>query len=523
MNRIVGAILGSGGASGESAATGAFSHAADAPALVRDGTLGVVADALLVFFAIFTATGHVAYFAGMSFAHWWMLGGPLGTVAACAWMWHASSERAQSGPQSGAADSLRNAPLLIAIVVAVGFTVCLHRPDADDECYLGLAMISLDNPAARLDSQFAALSCLRGYSLTSFDFLRGSTTWLSGLPLLASYYLLWPAIVAAAVVVFQFRLYKQFGVRHLTLALLVFFIVMLAWGDTHRSPANFGFVRFFQGKGALFWLTIPAATLFWLRAVTTGGRRPIFLLACVIVAGTGFTPTGVSVGILLLGIFWLATLLHHGLRGPRRWLLGWLPVIAAYPFAIGLTIWYQMSTQPFVTRLGPGANLGPPNLKMLDLVLGDGVRSIVALACAVMLPFLLRASPARRPIAIVSVLLSCLLLLPWTSALLAGISHDSFGWRWLYLIPFVPAMVVAVDRLAGAARPAPPRQALVASVLLLFVFASPHWVLSKWNYTRIGLPGYKLADAERVQLRTYEASAVIEGGRIVSPVTGKRL
>ena len=521
--RIVRAILGSGGASGDSAAQGSFSHATDGPARAHDGALGVAADSLLVFFAAFTLTGHVAYFAGLNFAQWWTLGWPLAASAALAWIWRMRSRLNASGTPRGEVDDFGNLWLVVAILLAVGLTLCLHRPDADDECYLGLAAIAIDNPLARLDSQFAALSCLRGYSLTSFDFLRGSTTWLTSLPLLASYYLLWPAIVAAAVVVFQFRLYKQFGVRHLTLALLVFFIVMLAWGDTHRSPANFGFVRFFQGKGALFWLTIPAAILFWVRAVTTGGGRPVFLLACTIVAGTGFSPTGVSVGLLLLGIFWLATLLHPGPHGPRAWLLAGIPVIAIYPFAIGLTIWYQVTTQPFVTRLGPGMNVGPPSLKVLDYVFGDGVRSIVALACAVMLPFLLRASPAKRPIVIVSVLLSCLLLLPWTSSLLAGISHDSFGWRWLYLIPFVPALVVAVDRLAGAARPALPRQVLVAGALLLFVFASPHWVLSERNYTRIGWPGYKQADARRMQLRPYEASAVIEGGRIVSPVTGKRL
>ncbi len=523
MIRIVRAILGWGGASGESAAQGVFSHATDGVAAAPDGALGVAADALLVFFAVFTCTGHVAYFAGLNFAQWWTLGWPLGAIALLAWIWRAPPGLNSSGSLRGEMDDFKNLSLVVAIMVAVGLTLCLHRPDADDECYLGLAAIAIDNPLARLDSQFAALSCLRGYSLTSFDFLRGSTTWLTSLPLLASYYLLWPAIVAAAVVVFQFRLYKQFGVRHLTLALLVFFIVMLAWGDTHRSPANFGFVRFFQGKGALFWLTIPAATLFWARAVTNGGRRPVFLLACTIVAGTGFSPTGVSVALLLLGIFWLATLIDGGLHGPRRWLLAWLPVIAIYPFAIGLTIWYQVTTQPFVTRLGPGMNVGPPSLKMLDYAFGDGVRSIVALACAVMLPFLLRESAARRPIAIVSVLLSCLLLLPWTSSLLAGISHDSFGWRWLYLIPFVPAMVVAIDRLAGNPKPALPRQARVAGVLLLFVFVSPHRVMSERNYTRFGWPGYKLPDATRVHLRTYEAAAVIEGGRIVSPVTGKRL
>ena len=488
-----------------------------------DGPIDTAADALLVFFATFTAIGHLAYFTGLSMAQWWTIGWPCSVLGAAAWIWFARPAGLPLRNRSAASNGSGAGIIIAAIALAVVITLCANRPDADDECYLGLAAIALDNPAALLNSSFSGDLCFIGYTLTSFDFLRASLSWFTGLPLLTSYYLLWPALIAAAVVVFQARLYKQIGVVHLTLALVVFFIVMLSWGDTHRTPANFGFVRMFQGKSALFWLAIPAAMLHWIRATSLGNKASMLLVACAIVSGTGFSPTGIPAGVLLLGLFWLATLLQGGAMHWRRQLLLLLPLLAVYPVLIGLTLRTTLTKHFSIVATNTGTLDAVFTAAMRDMILGYGVRSIAALFCVIALPFLLRASAAKRPVAIFSVLCSGLFLFPWTSDLLAKLSRGSFAWRWMFVIPFVPAIAVTVDRLAGDARPRISRLSLTAGAALSFAIASPRWVISEANYTRITWPAYKLADGKRIHLRTYNASTTIEGGRLISPATGKRL
>ena len=501
----------------------AFADPAVATMASPDGPLDVAADALLVFFATFTAIGHLAYFTGLSLAQWWTIGWLCSVFGAAAWIWFARPAGLALRNWSTASNGPGTGIIIAAIMLAMVITLCANRPDADDECYLGLAAIALDNPAVLLNSPFSGNFCPAGYTLTSFDFLRGSLSWLTGLPLLTSYYLLWPALIAAAVVVFQVRLYKQIGIVHLTLALVVFFVVMLSWGDTHRTPANFGFVRMFQGKSALFWLAIPAAMLHWIRATSRDDKRSMFLLACAIVGGTGFSPSGIPAGTLLLGLFWLATLLKGGESRRLRLMLLALPAIAAYPVLLGLTLRSKLSTHFTGVIAEAGVVNTVSNESMIDLLVGHGFRGAAALICAALLPFLLRESPVKRPLAIFSLLCTALLILPWTSTVLATLGHGSFAWRWMFVIPFVPAIVLAVDRMAGVERLRLPRLSLAAGAVLVFALASPRWVISEANQTRMTWPAYKLADDKRVNLRPYNANADIEGRRLISPATGKRL
>ena len=442
-----------------------------------DGALGVGADAMIVFFAVWTFAGHMAYFVGLSFAQWWWLGGPAAGAAA---LWWAIRNRSAlpSSPRRSARDDFSNYTLLLAIVLAVVLTLCLNRPDQDDECYLGLAVTALDNPATRLDSRFTGAFCAIGYVTTSFDFLRAASTWATGVPLLASYYLIWPGVIAALVVIFQFRLLRQTGVRNLTLALAVFLIVMLAWGDAHPTPANFGFVRLYQGKGGLIWVTIPAAIFYWLRITTSRDRRAPLLLLCAIVGGIGFSPTGVPAGTFLLGLFWLATLMQTQPARPTARVLLVLSLIAFYPIVIGLTLRYRLGNFFGGVVTNAGVKSQVVNTDMIELMMGDGLRSLVALACAAALPLLLGPSPSRRPLMLFSMLCSGLLLFPWTSILLGSLGYGSFAWRWMFVIPFVPAIIIAVDRLIELSQPAIAGYALVSAIGFVYLFASPRWVVS---------------------------------------------
>lgn len=404
---------------------------------------------------------------------------------------------------------------------AAAVTMCLHRPDADDNVYLGNSVYALDH----LDVSIRTLTVLaNGYVLTSYDFFRAAFSWLTGIPILVSYYIIWPAFLALFVVVFQFRLFRLAGVTNMILASVVFFVVMLAWGDVHRTPANFGFVRLFQGKGPLIWLAIPAALYYWLRYMQRNEAGPLFLLYCAIVAGVGFSPTGVLTGLLLAGLFGVATLANGGFARAS-----WRPAIAiglagAYPLAIGLVMRYFFGHSSQGVHTAEGILDSVNNAEMLkSTLLGNNVRGAMALLAVLAAPFLLQRSVGTSPLRVYFWICIVLLLFPWTSEVFAKLGFMTFSWRWFYVLPFGLSMVVAADRLGRSDLPTSARFALVTLALAVFVFSSSRWVLSPENYTELRLPGFKLPNTTEAFLAQYNSIAKIEGVWLISPATARRL
>ena len=88
-------------------------------------------------------------------------------------------------------------------------------------------------------------------------------SYITGLPLLDSYYLLVPALMSALTVIVTYRLLRKLVPEGWIIGMLFFFVVMLAWGDVHRTLANFGFVRMFQGKSVLVSAVVPALFLYF--------------------------------------------------------------------------------------------------------------------------------------------------------------------------------------------------------------------------------------------------------------------
>ncbi|MBK9020717.1 MAG: hypothetical protein IPL72_12200 [Sulfuritalea sp.] len=240
-----------------------------------------------------------------------------------------------------------------------------------------------------------------GYILTSYDYIRAAFSWATEIPILVSYYLIWPAFIAALVVVFQFRLFRLAGVTNIVLASVVFFVVMLAWGDVHRTPANFGFVRLFQGKGPLIWLAIPAALYYWLRHMQSNGTRPLILLYCAIVASVGFSPTGVLTGLLLVGLFTAATLVSG--RFARVY---WRRAIAiclagVYPLLIGLVMRHYFGYSSQGVHTAGGILDSTSNAAIVQsTLLGNNMRGAIALLAVFVAPILLRRTANTAPLQI---------------------------------------------------------------------------------------------------------------------------
>jgi hypothetical protein len=418
-------------------------------------------------------------------------------------------------------DSLWTVACWISAAGAAMVTMCLHRPDADDVTYLGNAVFALDSSGVPVQTLTALAN---GYVLTSYDFIRAAFSWATGTPILVSYYIIWPAFIAVLVVVFQFRLFRLAGVKNIAIAAVVFFVVMLAWGDVHRTPANFGFVRLFQGKGPLIWLAIPAAMYYWILYTRNNRSRPLVLLYCATIASVGFSPTGVLTSLLLVGLFSAATLITF--KFTRT---GWRRVFAIslagiYPLTIGLVMrfYFGYSSQGVHTAAGilDSAN----NYEILETtLLGSNLRAALALLAILAAPILFRRNTNTVPLQIYFWICIVLLVLPWTSEVFAKLGFMTFSWRWIYVLPFSLAMVVAVDHLGRSRWPPSLRFPAMALAVGIFAFSSPRWVISHENYTELRKPGFKLPNPDNIFLAPYQATAKIEGVWLISPATAKPL
>ncbi len=510
--------------------------------------LNVLGDAFLIFYALWTFVAQLSYFLGLSFEQSWLIACATGMVGVGMFFFltrtdsasasfpaekrtscvvsndaHPNSRPGAAWPrfQFMAADTLWSVACWICAIVAAAVTMCLHRPDADDITYLSYAVLALDSPAVPMRTLTVLAN---GYILTSYDFIRAAFSWATGVPILVSYYIIWPACIAVLVVVFQFRLFRLAGVTNIVMASVVFFVVMLAWGDVHRTPANFGFVRLFQGKGPLIWLAIPAALYCWLTYMQNKQKRPLILLYCAIIAGVGFSPTGVLTGLLVVGLFAAATLVAGKFARtcwPRVFAIG---LAGLYPLVIGLLMrfYFGYSSQGVHTAAGilDSAN----NSEILETtLLGSNMRGAMALLAVLAAPLLLRRWANTVPLQIYFWMCIALLVFPWTSDIFAKLGYSTFSWRWFYVLPFALAMVIALDRLGRSDWPPLARFVGVAVAVSTFVFSSPRWIVSSENYTALRLPGFKLYNPSSIFLVHYGSNARIEGVWLISPATASQL
>jgi hypothetical protein len=190
------------------------------------------------------------------------------------------------------------------IAFSVVLTLCLNRPDADDQYYLNSAIEYLaKNTHPISESKYVHQ---RRAALAAYESLRANVSSLFNIPILISYYLLVPAIFSIFVATIHIKLLRLTIRDDWVYGMLFFFIVMLVWGDIHRTHANFGLVRLFQGKAVFVSLIIPAIIYYYFKYFQTEKQKYMLLLSACIVAGVGFTPTALVVEPLLLLVLYIS-------------------------------------------------------------------------------------------------------------------------------------------------------------------------------------------------------------------------
>lgn len=403
----------------------------------------------------------------------WLAAAWLAAVAALAglaWLWRRRADAGVPIPEHPRRDAVL---LALCVAIALAVTLLSNRPDGDDTAYLRVTMVLNafpDGPIAVLSLPKAAATDVHRWN--PYAALAALLAWAPG-SVLAVYYLWLPAAQAAMVVLVAYLCARLLVGGDAGPATLVFLLMLLAWGEAHRAPGNFAFVRLFQGKAALASWALPLVFLAGVRLARQVSAWNAGVLAAAMAAAVGLSHAGVTLAPV-------AAVLGALAGWPRRWGRVGVAALVVLPAALVLAVAAAHWLAPAFLR---------PRAVDAALALGKvfpwGFHGAWALAAPVVAALVLCGSGgvmARRLALMVLVVVN-----PWVLEALAGIT-DSLSWRILWALPFpvlAAAAVVAIGRRERwAARP----PVLAGSVLAAFLCAGP-WIVSDATGNRFGEVG----------------------------------
>jgi hypothetical protein len=208
-------------------------------------------------------------------------------------------EPAQHSVKQREKANLENAVVGVFIVIWIVLALSISRSDLDDAFYAAVAANAASNPekaTSMLDPMLGETNLpliFPSYRYASFELLSGLGGYLLELPTISFYYIYFLPLWTTASVIATFLLTKELVGVNWLLAGSISLILILLLGEMHRSPANFSFVRIYQGKAVFLSVVIPA--IFYLTArffSQRGGIADLFLLACCQLTSIGLTNFG---------------------------------------------------------------------------------------------------------------------------------------------------------------------------------------------------------------------------------------
>ncbi len=475
-------------------------------------------DAVFIFYALWTLIWAAAYTANLSLSEispLFLLALPISAIPLAL-----KRPLARTEQQYAAYQENRNTWIVLAFVLAgILLTLVLHRPDADDELYLGMALSLLanaDQPIQNLPGFGEGVYANNFSGINAYEPLKAMVSYLTGLPVLDSYYLLVPSLMAAMTVIITYRLLRKLVPEGWLFGMLFFFVVMLAWGDVHRTLANFGFVRMFQGKSVLVSVVVPAILFYaFLLRDRAQARYHGFLLAAAIIAGVGVSRGGLIIVPLLLIFIALAAIKPNTFGSRQKLITIFLGSVAIILLpVIYHSGWSLMNPSQLVYK-GWLAH-STTNLEMIQFTMGSGLRAVFLIACVLASFLFVEDKELRYWYRNYILILLLLLVVPWTSNFFAKTLQEFLSWRWMWIMPIPVLASVAVG--GALARVRQTSNSAVAlgvfiAVAVGFSAASPRRVVSEANYTSVRWPDAKL-DGDSVYLRPYEKAAAIRDGTL---------
>jgi hypothetical protein len=370
----------------------------------------------------------------------------------------------------------RDAVILIMFgLIVVGITLVLHRWDADDVFYVGLAVDAADHPHLPL-LQRDAMHGIAGlplhlglYRVQSWEMLMAAVSYLSRIPATYCFHWLAASIAAFLMPLSWARLFRTLVPSRWLWATATLIIVLLMVGDSPQWYGSFGPARIWQGKALFVSVLLPLLMAYGLEFGSRPNAQRGMLLAAAVVASVGAT----------VNALWLAPVMAvlsvAAAAPPRRlwpFAFGGALLASGYAIATGLIMMGGAASELSSSLTGASVDtwirgstrmLGESNLLMF---------SMTALAAAWALSTL---EPGRRFAALVPFAIWATVLNPYLATWVSAHVVGPFYWRAWWAMP-VPALLALVLTLEDADRVFGPLVGRIASAGLVvgFVAFVPH-------------------------------------------------
>ncbi len=394
----------------------------------------------------------------------------------------------------------QNYLLWTLVVVAVCLTLIAHRPDADDAAYINRAVAAVDKPHIPIlyyDTRHLipnALIILPVTKVVSIEMLAAALSFLTRIPVIYIFHLLFPALAAILVILAYGELFRILAPKHWIYGVLAVFVFLCANGDVHATYGNFSFVRLHQGKGVFVSAILPLLITYGLRFALCPDVRNWLLLSGAQIAAIGTTSTALFVAPIVSSLAVLTGLPRTNTTDQfKRVLLGF----AASAYVVGLGIYIKLNYQ--IPAWVSTTNL--TSVQLLDnsvkYVFGYGRFAAVCLFITLTAWFFCETRLARRLCLVFPLCTTLLFANPLVAGFLAkNLTGVRTYWRVFWLLP-LPTMVglILLFPLSTQKFHLSVSKRYVIYCLLLFtlwiVFPERH-IFSNANYTRIDVPGLKV-------------------------------
>ena len=367
------------------------------------------------------------------------------------------------------------------LCVVLLYTLCAYKSDYDDSEYLQIAVQTLLHPERAPLSFDASLGYVvepfrfPPYRFTAYENFAAFLADVCSIDLMTVYYILLPALGSVLCMCCAYLLARWFLSRTMALvALFVFLLVIVAWGETSIAYGSRMLVRLYQGKGWLVAVSTPFIVLCGLMLMR---EKKLAVWLCYIVgniAAVGFSSSGlvVTFGTVLL----LAPLAFA--RTVKK-TVGNLLVLGSglvYPLLCGslLVFKYKNVSSFAIERIPIDASLGGDGRECLTLAL------FVLVAC-------LRGTGRQRELFLLVGGTLFLIINPWGAEIVAQLAAQNMRWRlaWAAPVPIIMAILVVTfweyrRSLSSLFLPAKPALFAGLCVIILFLCIAP-WTCRQGN------------------------------------------
>ncbi|MBF0342059.1 MAG: hypothetical protein HQL95_14015, partial [Magnetococcales bacterium] len=372
-----------------------------------------------------------------------------------------------------------NGFLLLLVLLAMGVTLLAHYPDADDQYYSNLAVMTLDHPERPLLSWNGMLwsetlvPWLPVDRLSAVELLVALiASGLEAEPIAVAHLGLAP-LAAGFAVLAHGALLRQLAPTLWLPALMVELFLLLAMGGEIRGGYEvFSFVQLQFGKTVLFLALTPLLLLYALRFSQTGGARDWLMLCVGQMAAVGCSSSALFLAPVVVGVGLTAHWWPER-QATKRVFLGLLSCF--YPLGMGLTLFFSMSQAMQSLEWSPLS----PEQNLTRMLGGDGVHLWWYLFVLTGAWGGLTDPRARRTLLGFSWVFVALFFNPFVQPLLARyLTGPLTTWRLFYAVPLPLMAALLLVSLVGwwqkgqEIRMSALLAALVALMLLTF---APAW------------------------------------------------